>query len=59
MIKEVGDLGPSVPKEFKEKLWDLLFVFEDDDFNNGRTAAYWHLIGILDNHVSQTSSTRS
>lgn len=42
--------------EARAALWEVLFCIPDEQFKNGRTAAYWHLMSVLDNHLDDSDA---
>lgn len=42
----------SLDQDLRARIWETLFDIPDENFTNGRTAAYWHVISVLENHVA-------
>lgn len=32
-------------------IWNVLATLDEDEYLNGKTAAYWHIMAILDQHM--------
>ena len=43
-------------QEFRELFWEVLFQIPDESFKNGRTAAYWHLMSVLEGHLEDDNN---
>jgi hypothetical protein len=39
------------PSALAEVIWSALTALEEDEYAGGRTAAYWHIMAILDRHM--------
>lgn len=38
-------------KSSYDLIWNVLENVPEDSFKNGRTACFWHLVGVLNEHL--------
>lgn len=47
------------PQELANVIWSALTGLQDEEYINGRTAAYWHVMSILDSHMVRNHNVES
>jgi len=43
--------GHKFPVQLGEVIMSAINALPEEEYANGRTAAYWHIMGVLDQHL--------
>ena len=50
-MSNLGIGGHKFPSQLGEVIWSAITALQEDEYMNGRTAAYWHVMATLDQHL--------
>jgi len=50
-MSNLGIGGHKFPSQLAGVIWTAISSLQEDEYMNGRSAAYWHVMATLDQHL--------